>query len=89
MKTIEENGEEYQYLGIGDDITKDELFKKLKKLIKHQIKGKFKVGLHLDLFYTKNIPLMQYFLFSVLITKLYQISDNIIYIPKKISIYVM
>ena len=88
MKKIEENGEEYQYLGIGDDITKDELFKKLKKLIKHKIKGKFKVGLHLDLFYTKNIPLMQYFLFSVLITKLYQVTDNIIYIPKKISIYI-
>ena len=57
-------------------------------MLKYDIKGKFIVGLHLDLFYTKNIPLMQYFLFSVLITKLYQVTDNIIYIPKNITIYV-
>ena len=87
-KKIKENGQYYYYLGIGDDITKDYLFKKLKKMIKRDIKGKRKVGVHLDLFYTKNIPLMQYFLFSFLITKLYQVSDNILYIPKNINIYV-
>ena len=30
---------------------------------------------------------MKYFLFSMLITKLYQANDNILYIPKKINIY--
>ena len=31
---------------------------------------------------------MKYFLFAMLITKLYQTNDNILYIPKNISIYV-
>jgi len=48
-------------------------------MLKHDLKVKFKVGIHLDLFYTKKISLMQYFLFAVLITKLYQVKDDIIY----------
>ena len=87
-KDINEKKEDYHYFGIGDDITRDELFKKLKKFLKIEIKGKFDVAIHLDLFYTKNIPLMKYFLFSILITKLYQANNNILYIPKKINIYV-
>ena len=87
-KDIKEREEQYHYFGIGDDITKEELFKKLKKFLKHDVKGKSNVAIHLDLFYTKNIPLMKYFLFSMLITKLFQANDNILYIPKKFNIYV-
>ena len=87
-KEIKNNEEDYHYLGIGDDITKDNLFKKLKRFFKIELKGKEKVGIHLDLFYTKNTPLMQYFLFAFLITKLFQVNDNILYIPKKYNIYV-
>ena len=87
-KEIKNNGEDYHYLGIGDDITKDDLFRKLKRFFKIELKGKEKVGIHLDLFYTKNTPLMQYFLFAFLITKLFQVNDNILYIPKKFNIYV-
>ena len=87
-KEIKNNGEDYHYLGIGDDITKDDLFRKLKRFFKIELKGKEKVGIHLDLFYTKNTPLMQYFLFAFLITKLFQVNDNILYIPKKFRIYV-
>jgi hypothetical protein len=68
-KEIKNNEEDYHYLGIGDDITKDNLFKKLKRFFKIELKGKEKVGIHLDLFYTKNTPLMQYFIFAFLITK--------------------
>lgn len=46
-----------------------------------------KVGIHLDLFCTKNIPLIQYYLFVMLLTKLYQVNDNILYLPKYIYIY--
>ena len=87
-KEIKERGEDYHYFGIGDDITKEELFKKLKRFLKIEIRGKTHVGIHLDLYYTKNIPLMKYFLFAILITKLYQANDNILYIPKDIHIYV-
>ena len=37
-KDIEKNGESYHYFGIGDDINKEELFKKLKKFLKYKIK---------------------------------------------------
>ena len=87
-KEIIERGDDYIYFGIGDDITKDDLYIKLEFLIKHEIKLKAHPAIHLDLFYTKNIPLMKYFLFAVLITKLYQTNDNILYIPKNINIYV-
>ena len=85
---IIERGEDYHYFGIGDDISKDELFKKLKKFLKHEIKGKFNIGIHLDLFYTKNISLMNYFLFAMLITKFFQTNNYILYIPKNINIYI-
>ena len=85
---IKDKGEEYHYFGIGDDISKNELFKKLKRFLKREIKNKFDIGIHLDLFFTKNIPLMKYFLFAMLITKLYQANNNILYIPKNINIYV-
>lgn len=85
---IERKEQNYYYFGVGDDITKEELFKKLKRFLKYEIKGKFNVAIHLDLFYTKNTPLMKYFLFAMLITKLYQANDNILYIPKDINIYV-
>ena len=87
-KEIKEKGEDYHYFGIGDNITKDELYKKLKKFLKHEIKGKNKIGFHLDLYYTKNTSIMNYFLFSILITKIYQTNYNILYIPKNFNIYV-
>ena len=34
-KDIKERNEDYHYFGIGDDITKEDLFKKLKKLLKY------------------------------------------------------
>ena len=61
---------------------KNRVFKKLKRFLKREIKNKFDIGIHLDLFFTKNIPLMKYFLFAMLITKLYKLNINILYIPK-------
>ena len=78
-KEIKRKGEDYHYFGVGDNITKNDLFKKVKRFLEIETRGKEKVGVHLDLFYTKNIPLMQYFLFAFLITKFYQADDNIYY----------
>ena len=87
-KEIKEKGEEYYYFPVGGNLTKEGLYQKLKKFLKHEIKGKNKIGIHLDLFYTKNISIMKYFLVSNLITKFYQVNDNILYIPKNIDFYV-
>ena len=46
------------------------------------------VAIHLDLIETKEIPLINEFLFSFLITKFYTNNENIIYIPNNIDIYI-
>ena len=87
-KKIKENKEIYHYFSIGDNINKDELYKKLKKFLKVEIKGKYNIGIHLDLFYSKNINLIRYFLFSILITKIFKTNDDILYFPNNINIYI-
>ena len=42
-KEIKERGEDYYYFGIGDNLLKDEIFKKLKKFLKHEVKGKIRL----------------------------------------------
>ena len=56
-----DNEEGNHYLGIEDDITKDDLFRKLKRSFKIELKGKANFEIYLDLYYTKNTPLMQLF----------------------------
>ena len=46
------------------------------------------IAIHLDLTETKEISLINEFLFSFLITKFYTDNENIIYIPNNIQIYV-
>ena len=46
------------------------------------------IAIHLDLTETKEISLINEFLFSFLITKFYTDNENIIYIPDNIQIYV-
>ena len=46
------------------------------------------VAIHLDLIETKEISLINEFLFSFLITKFYTNNENIIYIPNNIKIYI-
>ena len=60
-REIKDNKDDYHYFGVGDDITKDELFKKLEKFIKYEIRGKPNVGIHLDLFYTKKYSFNEIF----------------------------
>ena len=80
----------------------DNLFKKIKKEAKEESKDKGKidikeqeeysvfnnVAIHFDLTETKEISLINEFLFSFLITKFYTDNENIIYIPNNIQIYV-
>ena len=47
-----------------------------------------KVAIHLDIIETKDIDLVNEFLFSFLITKFYTNNENIIYIPNNIKIYI-
>ena len=46
------------------------------------------VAIHLDLLESKDISLINEFLFSFLITKFYNYKDSIIYVPKDIDIYI-
>ena len=80
----------------------ESLFEKIKKDSEKQLKVSNKnrdknledfsefnnVAIHLDLIETKEVSLINEFLFSFLITKFYNNNENIIYIPDNIDIYV-
>ena len=79
----------YFHFPLGGKLVKKILTDKLKDLL-YKIKNvKYKdVAIHLDLYETKEIEIMNEFLFSFLITKFYFFHDDIYYIPKDISIYI-
>ena len=92
-KMIEKNKKKYFHLLLGGKITKTDIFKKLSCLlekIKKEIKeDNYKeVAIHLDLFESQELSIINEFLFSFLITKFYNNNENIIYIPKDIDIYI-
>ena len=88
-KLIDEKEQKYFHFPLGGILTKDIIFEKLKNLLKKIKDENFKdVAIHLDLTESREKSIMNEFLFSFLITKFYLNSENIIYIPKDIFIYV-
>ena len=89
---IKSNKKEYYYFPLGGLLTKaiiyEKLFGLLKKIRKEQGENYEKIAIHLDLLESKEISIINEFLFSFLITKFYINSENIIYIPKDIEIYI-
>ena len=95
-KEIKENGKKYIHFPIGGNISRDLLYEKLNKILKKidEIKKKEnkKIAIHLDLYDNDSdnadTSILNEFLFSVLITKFYSNTENIVYLPKEIEIYV-
>ena len=75
------NDYNYFYFPIGGEITRNEILDRLLKIEK-----KKKIGLHLDLYDTSQIELINEFLFKFLITKCYSINDNLFYYGNEIII---
>ena len=71
----------YKYFPLGGVFTREKIIKRLREL---EINGDS--AIHLDLYDTENIDLMQDFLFSIIITKLYRQNEEIICLPKDIEI---
>ena len=83
------NGKNYFHFPLGGILTKDVIYNKLEKLLeKIKIYNCEDVAIHLDLTETKVISIMNEFFFSLLITKFYSNNENILFIPKDISIYI-
>ena len=91
-KIIQSKNKEYFYFPLGGILNKNIIYEKLFKLIKKlnkEYKDNYeKIAIHLDLKESKEISIINEFLFSFLITKFYINSENIIYIPKEIEIYI-
>ena len=86
---IKDNNKKYFHFSLGGRLTKNIIFNKLNILLKELKKeNSNEVAIHLDLLETKEKSIMNEFLFSFLITKFYINNENIIYIPKDISIYI-
>ena len=91
-KEIKEKGKEYVHFPVGGNITRNILYKKLKSIL-DKIKNikaleEKDVAIHLDLYDNNEASILNEFLFSFLITKFYSNSENIIYIPKYIEIFI-
>ena len=89
---IKNNNKLYYYFPLGGILTKKTIFYKIFSLLE-KIKiengeNYQNISIHLDLFESKDISIINEFLFSLLITKTYTYKDKIIYIPKDIEIYI-
>ena len=88
-RKIMDNNKEYYHLLIGGVLTKNIIFNKLQNSLTKIRKKDYKnMSVHLDLSETKDIEIMNEFLFSLLISKFYLNDGDIIYIPKDISFYI-
>ena len=91
-KIIKSKNKIYYYLSLGGLLSKAIIYEKLQLLLK-RIKEENginfeKIAIHLDLKESNEISIINEFLFSFLVTKFYINSENIIYIPKDIEIYI-
>jgi len=91
-KMIESNKKQYYLFLLGGILTKTIIYEKLSgildKIKKDNGDDYEKVSIHLDLKESKEISIINEFLFSFLITKFYINNENNIYISKDIQIYI-
>ena len=79
-----ENEKNYVYFPLGGEFTKVDVISRLKN--NNLLKENKNIVLHIDLFDTKKTEEMKEFLFSLLITKLYGLNENIFYLHKETQI---
>ena len=91
-KVIQTQGKIYIYFSLGGNLKKNFIYNKLDKIIEeinNKTKNNYKdIAIHLDLFETIDYSVLNEFLFSFLITKLYSNTGDIIYIPNNIEIFI-
>ena len=88
-KMIKDEKKKYFHFPLGGIVSKSIIYDKLYKLMKKIKNENYKeIAIHLDLTESKEKSIINEFFFSFLITKFYTNNENIIYIPKDISIYV-
>ena len=88
-KMIKDKNQKYYHFPIGGILTKEVIYDKLNALL-NKIKDENckEIAIHLDLTESKEKSIINEFFFSFLVTKFYANNENIIYIPKDISIYI-
>ena len=88
-KIIKDNKKNYFYFPLGGNLTKNNIFSKLENLLNIIKNFNYQdIAIHLDLTESKEYELINEFFFAFLITKFYIHSENILYIPKDIYIYI-
>jgi nucleoside-triphosphatase THEP1 len=88
-KIINDNDKKYFYFPLGGILTKNVIYKKLETLFEKLKNEEYnKIAIHLDLTESKEKSIINEFFFSFLVTKFYTNNENILFIPKDISIYI-
>ena len=80
-KDIQEKGKKWVYFPIGDTLQRDNIINRLKALNVDN-----NSVIHLDLYDTDNVSLMDEFLFSFLILRYFGKDEDVFYLPKNIEV---
>ena len=83
----EETKKKYIYFPLGGKLTRNIIFEKVEKILR-KVENVMKTAIHLDLYETEDISILNEFLFSFCITKFYANDRNVLYIPINIEIYI-
>ena len=78
---------EYIYFPLGGKLSRNIIFEKLEKILT-KVEDVKKTAIHLDLYETEDISILNEFLFSFCFTKFYSNDKNILYIPINVEIYI-
>ena len=84
---IEKDKDDYIYFPLGGKLSRNIIFKKVENILK-KVKNIKKTSIHLDLYETDDVSILNEFLFSFCFTKFYSNDENVLYIPINIKIYI-
>ena len=88
-KLIKDINKKYYHFPLGGILSKKVIYDKLNALLTKIKNENYKdIAIHLDLTESKEKSIINEFFFSFLVTKFYTNNENILYIPKDISIFI-
>lgn len=84
---IKKSNKRYIYFPLGGKLSRNIIFEKVEKILE-KVEDVMNTAIHLDLYETEDISILNEFFFSFCITKFYSNNKNVLYIPINVEIYI-